>query len=338
MNLLAYDFVQRALLAAFITGLAAPAIGTYLVQRRQALMGDGLGHVAVTGVAVGLATSTSPTITAVAVAILASMLIEIVRERGATSGDVALALLFYGGIAGGVLVTGLAEQSVASLNRYLFGSITTVDERDLWLTTALAVVVVVAAVGLAPRLFAVAHDPDFARVAGLRVRGYNLLVSVLAAVTVTVAMRTVGLLLVSALMVVPVATAQQLTRTFKQTLLAAMVLGTLASVGGVLVSANVDVAPGATIVLLALGGFALAWPVGMVVRRRRRVARPFPDAPLSDPLSGPELAVDHTVVPEEPGPRHGPDCGHQAVPHGDHVDYLHGGHRHAPHGEHYDEH
>ena len=333
MNLLTYEFVQRALLAAFVTGLAAPAIGTYLVQRRQALMGDGLGHVAVTGVAVGLWSSTSPVATAVVVAILASVLMEVVREHGSTSGDVALALLFYGGIAGGVFITGLAGQSAATLNRFLFGSITTVDERDIWVTVALAVVVVVAALGLTPRLFAVAHDPDFARVAGLKVRGYNLLVSVLAAVTVTVAMRTVGLLLVSALMVVPVATAQQLTRTFKQTLLVAMALGTAAAVSGILVSASVDVAPGATIVLLALGGFALAWPVGMVLRRRRRVAEPFSDDPR-----GPELDEDHTVVPEEHGHQHGPDCGHQAVPHGDHVDYLHGGHRHAPHGSHYDEH
>jgi zinc transport system permease protein len=333
MSILSVDFVQRALLAAFVTGLAAPAVGTYLVQRRQALMGDGIGHVAVTGVAVGLLTGTSPTVTAIVVAILASVIIEVVRDRGSTSGDVALALLFYGGIAGGVLLIGLADQSAATLNQYLFGSITTVDAQDIWVTTVLAVIVIVVAVGLAPRLFAVAHDPDFAKVAGLRVRSYNLLVSVLAAVTVTVAMRTVGLLLVSALMVVPVATAQQLTRTFRQTLLAAMVLGAAVSVGGILVSANIDVQPGATIVLLALAGFALTWPVGMVLRRRRRVAQPF-----ADDRSEPELEESHTVVPEEHGHRHGPDCGHQAVPHGDHVDYLHSGHRHAPHGGHYDEH
>ncbi len=330
MNLLAYEFVQRALLAAFVTGLAAPAVGTYLVQRRQALMGDGIGHVAVTGVAVGLLTGTSPVVSAVVVAIVAAVVIELVRERGAATGDVALALLFYGGIAGGVLITGLAGRDAATLNRYLFGSITTVDSGDLWATTLLAVVVVAVALGLSPRLFAVAHDPDFARVAGLNVRAYNLLVSVLAAVTVTVAMRTVGLLLVSALMVVPVATAQQLAPTFRATLLTAMGLGTAASVGGVLLSANVDVAPGATIVLLALAGFATAWPVGMWLRHRRRVREPFPEI-------APVLTVDHTPAGEHDH-QHGPDCGHEAVPHGDHVDYLHDGHRHAPHGGHYDEH
>jgi len=333
VSLLAYDFFQRALLAAFVTGLAAPAVGTYLVQRRQALMGDGIGHVAVTGVALGLLTGTSPVLTAVVVAILGAVLIEVIRHHGSTSGDVALALLFYGGIAGGILLIGLAGEGAATLHRYLFGSITTVDDGDLWVTAALAVVVVGVAVGLAPRLFAVAQDPEFARVAGLHVRGYNLLVSVLAAVSVTVAMRTVGLLLVSALMVVPVATAQQLTATFRTTLAAAMALGAAASVSGLLVSATVDVAPGATIVLLALAGFAVAWPVGVALRHRARVAQPFAEA--EDPFL---LDEPHTAVPEEHGHAHGPECGHPAVPHGDHVDYVHDGHRHAVHGGHYDEH
>src|SRR5687767_2317860 len=150
--MLSYEFMQRALLAALFTGLAAPAVGTYLVQRRQALMGDGIGHVAVTGVALGLLTNTSPTITAVVVAILGALVIEVVRDRGAASGDIALALLFYGGIAGGVFLTGLADQSATTLNTFLFGSITTVDAGDLWVTGALAVVVIALATGLAPRL------------------------------------------------------------------------------------------------------------------------------------------------------------------------------------------
>jgi len=195
VSILLYDFMLRALLAALFTGLAAPAVGTYLVQRRLALMGDGLGHVAVTGVALGLLTGLAPLWTAVAVAILGAVLIEVIRDRGRTSGDVALALLFYGGIAGGVMLTGLAGQGAAQLNKYLFGSITTISDGEVALTIGLAVVVLVLAVGLSPQLFGVAQDQDFAQVAGLNVRVYNLLVAVLAAVTVTVAMRTVGLLL-----------------------------------------------------------------------------------------------------------------------------------------------
>jgi zinc transport system permease protein len=333
VSIFALEFMQRALVAAFVTGLAAPAVGTYLVQRRQALMGDGIGHVAVTGVAVGLFTHTSPVLTAVVVAIAAALLMEAMRDRG-TSGDVALALLFYGGIAGGVLITGLAGQSANTLNSYLFGSITTVDTGDLGVVVTLAVVVIAVALGLSGRLFAVAQDPDFARVAGLRVGAWNVLVSVLAAVTVTVAMRTVGLLLVSALMVVPVATCQQVSRTFRATLLGSMAVGTVASVAGLTLSAYVDVAPGASIVLIALAGFCLAWPVGAALRRRQRMLSPFG----SEDEQLIAVAEPHTVVPEDHVHEHGPDCGHPAVPHGDHVDYVHDGHRHAPHGGHYDEH
>ncbi|MGN6574264.1 MAG: metal ABC transporter permease, partial [Nocardioides sp.] len=95
----------------------------------------------------------------------------------------------------------------------------------------------------------------------------------------------------------------------------------------------VQVAPGATIVLLALAGFVLAYPVGMWLRRRRRLAMPFEEEP-----AGFAPAAGHTAVPEEHGHQHGAECGHPAVPHGDHVDYVHDGHRHAPHGSHYDEH
>lgn len=272
IDLLSHPFMVRALIAAAVTGIAAPAIGTYLVQRRLALLGDGLGHVAVTGVAIGLLTGTSPTWVAVAVAVLGAIAIEVIRERGHTNGDVALALLFYGGLAGGVLITGLAGQSGSRLQEYLFGSVTSVTAVDVVTTVALAAVVVTVSLGLMPQLFAVAQDQDFARVAGVRIRVYNVLVAVLAAVTVTVAMRTVGLLLVSALMVVPVATAQQLTRSFRSTLGLAMVLGLGASLGGLLLAAylsfHATVAPGPTIVLLALTGFALTWPVGAWLRTR----------------------------------------------------------------------
>ena len=134
--------MQRALVAALFTGLAAPAVGTYLVQRRLALMGDGIGHVAVTGVALGLLTGTSPTWTAIVVCAVGAVLIELIRERGHANGDVALALMFYGGLAGGVLLTGLAGQSATTLQQYLFGSITTISTSDVWVTIALAVVVV----------------------------------------------------------------------------------------------------------------------------------------------------------------------------------------------------
>jgi zinc transport system permease protein len=269
IQLLDYDFMRRALMAAVFTGLAAPAIGTFLVQRRLALLGDGLGHVALTGVALGLVTGVAPILTAVVVAVLGAVLIELLRMYGRTSGDVALAMLFYGGIAGGILLANLADERAASLNGYLFGSITTVSDSDLRLVAILAVVVIALAIGLSPQLFAVCQDEEHARVSGVPVRAYSILIAVLAAVTITVAMRTVGLLLVSALMIVPVAASQQLTRSFRTTHLAAMVIGLLAALGGVVTSYEINTQPGPTIVMIALAVFGLAALVAAAARRVR---------------------------------------------------------------------
>jgi zinc transport system permease protein len=330
VSLLSLDFMQRALLAAILTGLAAPAVGTYLVQRRLALMGDGIGHVALTGVALGLLTGWAPVWTAVIVATAGAVAIELIRERGRASADVALAMLFYGGIAGGILLVGLAGSTAATLNSYLFGSVTTVSAADLWVIAILTGVVLVLALGLRPQLFAVCQDQEFAQVAGLPVRAYNVLIAVMAAVTVTVAMRTVGLLLVSALMVVPVATAQQLTRGFHTTLLLALAFGVASSTTGLWFSSYVDVAPGAAIVVIALAGFVLAWPAGSLLRRHRHLA-------FASPETDERLVGEH-VQAEQHVHVHDERCGHPQVPHDDHVDYLHEGHLHAQHGRHYDEH
>ena len=270
VNPLSFQFMQLALMSALLVGLAAPAVGVFLVQRRLALMGDGLGHIALTGVALGFLLGTAPVLTAVVVAVLGAVVIELVRQQGRTSGDVALALMFYGGIAGGVLLISLSSDgSNANLLSYLFGSLTAVSPTDAVVIAVLAVGLLVVLAVVGRQLFAVCHDEDHAKVMGLPVRTLNLLLAVMAALTVTVGMRVVGLLLVSALMVVPVATAQQLVRGFAATVAVSLVAGVLAAVGGVLGSYYADTPPGALIVVLALAGFALATLVGAVVRRNR---------------------------------------------------------------------
>lgn len=280
LNPLALEFMQRALIAALLVGLAAPAVGVFLVQRRLALMGDGIGHIALTGVALGFLLGTAPVLTAIVVATVGAVGIELVRQQGRTSGDVALALMFYGGIAGGVLLIGLsAEGSNVNLLAYLFGSLTSVSPNDVVIITGLSAVLLLTVLVVGREMFAVCHDEEYAKVAGLPVRTLNVLLAVMAAVTVTVAMRVVGLLLVSALMVVPVATAQQLVRGFRATVLVSLAIGVLASVSGVLGSYYADTAPGAMIVIVALGGFLLATLGALLLRRLRRasvVAEPAP--------------------------------------------------------------
>ncbi|MFC7930983.1 metal ABC transporter permease [Streptomyces cinereoruber] len=283
MEFLEPAFMQRALLAALLVGITAPAVGVYLVQRRQALMGDGIGHVAMTGVGLGFLLNSSPIWMATLVAVAGSVAMELIRAYGKTRGDLALALLFYGGMAGGVLLINLSPTgSNANLTSYLFGSLTTVSPEDVTAISILAAFVVLVTVGLRRRLFAVSQDEEFARVTGLPVRALNLLIAITAAVTVTVAMRVVGLLLVSALMVVPVAAAQQLTRSFRATFVGAVLIGVVVSLSGTITTYYVEAPPGATIVLYAIGVFVLLTLLATPLARRRARAA---EAEAADPAA-----------------------------------------------------
>lgn len=269
MTLFGYDFMQRALIAALLIGLAAPAVGIFLVQRRLSLIGDGIGHVALAGVALGVLTGSSPVWVALAVATIGAVAVELVRARGHANGDMALALLFYGGIAGGVVIISQAPAGTpANLNAYLFGAITTTTWADVALFALLASAVVVVTTVLRRFLFAVGNDEEFARAAGLPVLGINLVLAVLTAVTVVVSMRVVGLLLVSALMIVPVATAQVAARSFVGTLTLAGCVGVGSSVGGVIVSYYANTPSGGTIILLAILCFVVV-ASGHALRGRR---------------------------------------------------------------------
>ena len=333
INILSYPFMQRALLAALLTGLLAPAIGGYIVQRRLSLLGDGLGHVAIAGVGLALLTRQAPIPVAVVVCVAGAVLVEVLRQRGKATGDVGLAILFYGGLAAGVLMSAFAGGGTGALSQYLFGSLTAVTAGDLVVIGVLAVVVLVPTIGLAPQLFAVSADEDFARVLGLPTRLYNIIVVILAAITVTLSMRTVGLLLVSALMVVPVAAAQNLVPGFYAALGTAMGIGVLVSVGGAAGSFYLDAAPGALIVVFAIAVFAISWPVSAALSKRRT-------APMvvAEQADHPQIPPPHVLAGSHPHHHGDPDCDHLAVTHGDHVDYVHEGHRHAAHHDHYDEH
>ncbi|WBB59451.1 metal ABC transporter permease [Streptomyces sp. WMMC500] len=279
-------FMQRALLAALLVGIAAPSVGIYLVQRRQAIMGDGIGHVALTGVALGFLLNTSPVWTAVLVAAAGAVAMELIRSYGHTRGDLALAMLFYGGMAGGVLLINLAPNgSTANLTTYLFGSVTTVSDSDVVAILWLSVCVLLVTLGLRRQFFAICQDEEFAKVTGLPVRTLNLLLAVTAAVTVTVAMRVVGLLLVSALMVIPVAAAQQATRAFAATLALAVAMGVVTTLSGTVFSYYVDVPPGATIVLFALGLFLLVTALAVPLARLRSQSRGQGGAAAGEPAA-----------------------------------------------------
>ncbi|TYK48140.1 metal ABC transporter permease [Actinomadura decatromicini] len=268
-TMLHYEFMRIALVMAVLIGLTAPAVGTFIVQRRLSLLGDGIGHIALTGIGLGLLTGTSPVLGALVVSVLGAVAIEVLRARSRSGADVVLALLFYGGLAGGVILTGANGGGGTSLQSYLFGSITSVTMTDLYVVAGLAAAVLGIVAVFGRELFLLCQDEEVARAAGLPVRFLGVLIAATAAVTVVISMRAIGLLLVSALMIVPVAAAQQVARGFRGTMLAAMGLGVLSAVSGLAGSFKYDLPPGPTIVLLALALFVAAVAGGSVARRRR---------------------------------------------------------------------
>lgn len=283
LDLLLSPIVRYPLIIAVLVGLTAPVVGTYLVQKRLSLLGDGLGHVALTGVAIGwlassifqLSSSDALAIPgALAASVIGAVLIEYVREVGHTSRDTALAILFYGGIAGGVVIIQLAGGTSQSLMAYLFGSLATVTHSDLWVALALALVILLVGVGARPLLFAVTSDEEHARAIGLPVRAVNVLIAIMAALTVTLAMRIVGALMVSALMIVPVAASQQIVRGFARTMRMSMLLGVICAVSGLVLTVYVDLPPGGVIVLIAIGFYILGVLAQTILGRARISTEP----------------------------------------------------------------
>lgn len=280
------EFMQLALAAGLVVGACAPLIGTFMVQKRLSLMGDGIGHVAFAGVAAGLLAGIWPIWTALAAAVVAAVAIEWLRSRGRASGDLALAVFFYSGIAGGVVLTGLAGSLNANTLTYLFGSILTVDTADATTVAVLGAVILLAVALCWRALFSIVLDEEAARVDGLPVDALNLGLAALTAVTVVAGMRIVGVLLVAALMVLPVGAAQRMTRSFGATLVTASVIGSVSAVVGLAVARQWALAPGGTIVLVAAAIFVVSALVtrGLGAARHERPRRPPLEAPLDAPL------------------------------------------------------
>lgn len=266
------DYMQLALVAGLVVAACAPLIGAFLVEKQLSLLGDGLGHLAFAGVAVGLLLAFSPLWAALVVTVVGALALEYLRTRGKASGDLVLALFFYGGIAAGAVIASRATAEGRSVNvlPYLFGSILTVTPNDVWLVVGLGAVIVVS-VGVAGRaLFAIVVDEESARVSGLPVNLLNGLLVVLAAVTIVAATQVVGTLLVAALMVLPVASGRLLARSFRTTVIVAVGVGIFSVVAGLAAARLWAVAPGGAIVLVAGAVFAVT--AGVTGLRRASIA------------------------------------------------------------------
>jgi zinc transport system permease protein len=260
------EFMRLAFGAGIVVGLLAPAVGFFLVQRRLSLIGDGIGHVAFAGVALGYLLDLPLVLTALVVSVGGALSIEALRARRTAAGDQALALIFYTGIAGGVVLVSAAGALNVNLFQFLFGSILTVTRADLAVIAALGAGALVLIALLYRALVAVVVDEEGARVAGLPVPLLNALTAALAAVTIAVSMRVVGILLIAALMVLPVIAAARIGWSMRSTLLLSMGIGLGAVLIGITTSYYANLPPGGTTVLVAAAAVLLTEPIAALRR------------------------------------------------------------------------
>src|SRR5262245_49472717 len=300
---LEYGFMQRAFAVGIVTALVCPAIGVFLIPRRLSLIADTLAHVALAGVALGLLLGVSPVLGALVVTGAGAIGIERLRARGSLQGDASLAVFLSGGFAVAVVLISLARGFNADLFAILFGSILTVSPTDV-LVVGILGVTVAAALGLYSRqLLAITLNEDLARTSGIPVAALNLMLTALTALTTVVSMRMVGVLLVSAMIVIPTLTGFAAARSFRHATAIAIAAALASVIIGLIAAYYLRLAAGGAVVLTALLIYgattaacrSTARRVAATVAALLGIPLAHPNA-AADPHGFAEHAVDLTVV------------------------------------------
>ena len=258
LELFTAGFFLRALAGGALIALTAALVGVFIVLRRQAMIGDGIAHVSIAGVALGFLINLYPIGVGIAFAVAASLAIEALRRAYRTYAELSIAVIMAGGIALASLFFTMGMGFSVNVTSYLFGSIYTLDDTDLAVISAIAAAVLAFAVIFQKELFLLAFDEDAAAVNGLPVRIFNVLASVLTALVISAAIKIVGALLVSALITIPAACALALARSFRQALGLAVAAGEIAVILGLLTAGWWNLAPGGTVVLLLIAMLVVA--------------------------------------------------------------------------------
>ncbi len=252
LTIFQYDFMVRAFIAGLIIAAVAPAIGIFLVVRRYSMLADTLAHVSLVGVAGGVLFNTNPVLGALIASVIASLGMEKLRQAKKLFSESILSLFLSGSLALALILLGLSHGLNVNIFSYLFGSITTVTTGDLYITGICGILVLAVITALFKRFFLVSYDEDLAKANGMPVSALNLILIVMAAVTVSISMRVVGVLLVGALMVIPVLSATQFKKGFLKTALLAIAFSFIAVIAGLFASFYLNLPSGATIVASTL--------------------------------------------------------------------------------------
>ena len=266
-TMLSYNFIQRALIVGVFTGLAMAAIGMVTVLRRQSMIGDALSHTTLAGVALGLVLSFNPVITAIIIAVLAAFAIELFRRFFPQFSEMAIAIVMAAGIGLAGVLSGFV--TAANFNAYLFGSIITIPNLEFWVVIISAIVVLLLSLCFYRALFMMGFDPEAAVLAGVQVSAIHVTMTFLTAITIAIAARAVGTLVVSAQLVLPVASALQWAKSYKGTFIFALTIGVIESLLGLTLSYFWQLKPGGTIVLTSVICLIICLLAGQIRKKWR---------------------------------------------------------------------
>ena len=253
LEALSYGFMQKALIAGIAVGLICSFMGTFLVLRRYSLFGDGIAHVAFGGISVGLFLGVFPLWTAFIVSIFGGLGLHKLRQSTKISGDSAVAVVLVSGLAVGVILVSSSGGFSVDLFSFLFGSILLISQEDTIMILALSAGIIATLTIMQKQFLHLTFNEEQAKLTGMRTTLLNYAFVVLASITVVTSMRLVGILLISALIVIPNITAMQFGKGFKKTVFISMSISVISVVSGILLSYSLNVAPSGTIVVIAVG-------------------------------------------------------------------------------------
>lgn len=247
---LSYSFMQRAIIVGVLIGLSSAMLGIFLVLKKYSMIGDGLAHVSFATVAIALFLNTSPLLISIPIVIVASILIMELNEKAGIHGDAAIGLVSSFSVAIGVLLSSISGGFNVDLFGYLFGSILSIQQSDLWLSVVLALGVIFTVIFFYNDLFAITHDEAFSSVIGIPTKRRNYLIATLTSVTIVLGIRVVGTMLISSMIIFPTVAALQVSKSFKSTIVISSMISVFSVIVGVLGSYAYNLPSGASIVMI----------------------------------------------------------------------------------------
>jgi zinc transport system permease protein len=258
IQFLQYSFIQKAFFAGSFVAITCSALGLFLVLRKMSLIGDGLSHVSFGAIALGLFFGLYPFYVAIPVVVIASLLILKISEKARVYGDAAIGIVSAVGIAGGVILASLSTGFNVDLFSYLFGNILAINNIEAFLSFILSLVVLAVIYFLYWDFFSTTFDEEYAKATGIKTNFINSLLTVLTAITVVLSVKVVGIMLVSALLILPAVTALQISKRFKTAMLTGCFTSFVSVLTGITFSFFLDLPTGAMIVMINAFFFGLA--------------------------------------------------------------------------------